>query len=61
MNEQIVKAVAEKAGVDGATVQKVLGTLQGFLKENPDQLKVFLGEDSPVGNVGGKLGKLLKR
>ena len=38
MNDQIAKLVSEKAGVDPAVVEKVLGALQGFLKENPDKL-----------------------
>ncbi len=61
MNDQIVKMVAQKAGVDAALVEKVLDTLQGFLKENPDKLTAFLGEESPIGEVGGKLGKLFGR
>ncbi len=61
MNDQIVKTVAQKAGVDAALVDKVLDALQGFLKENPDKLSAFLGDDSPLGDVGGKLGKLFGR
>jgi len=60
MNEQIAKLVSEKAGVDAAVVEKVLGALQGFLKENPDKLSAFLGEESPGGDIAGKLGKFFK-
>ncbi len=61
MNDQIAKLVSEKAGVDPAVVEKVLGALQGFLKENPDKVSAFLGEDSPGGDIAGKIGKLFKR
>ena len=60
MNEQIAKLVSEKAGVDAAVVEKVLGALQGFLKENPEKLSAFLGEESPGGDIAGKLGKFFK-
>jgi ABC-type nitrate/sulfonate/bicarbonate transport system substrate-binding protein len=60
MDDQIAKLVSQKAGIDPAVVEKVLGALQGFLKENPDKVGAFLGQDSPGGGAAGMLGKLFK-
>lgn len=61
MDEQMLQAVAAKAGIDAPTVRKVLDALHGFLRDNPDKLSEFTGGGGMPGEVGEKLGKFLKR
>lgn len=61
MNEQMLQTVAARAGVDAATVRKVLDALHGFLRDNPDKLSEFTGGEGLPGEVGETLGKFLKR
>ena len=49
MNEQIVNLLKDRVGIDEETANKVVDTVMGFLKENPDQL---------MGLIGGEDGKL---
>lgn len=38
----------EKAGLDPATAEKVLGVVVGFFKDNPDKISEFVGEHEGV-------------
>ncbi|MGK2966703.1 MAG: hypothetical protein ACSLFM_14025 [Tepidiformaceae bacterium] len=65
MNEQIIKLIVDRVGIDEATATKVVDTVMGFLKDNPDQLMGLIGggEDGKVdmGDVTKKLGGLFGR
>lgn len=50
MQEQLIKLLADRVGLDEATAEKVVTTVAGYLKENPQQLTSLLGGDD------GKLG-----
>lgn len=46
--EELKKQLMDKAGLDPAMADKVLGVVTGFLKDNPDKLQGLLGEDEGV-------------
>lgn len=64
MDEQIVSLIVERVGIDPATAQKVVDTVMGFLKENPEKLTALLGGDDgklDAGDIAKKLGGLFNR
>lgn len=61
MEEQIAKVISERAGIDEATALKAANAVMGFLKENPEKLTAFLGDDSPLGDAADKITKLFGR
>lgn len=64
MNEQIISLLKDRAGIDEATANKVVDTVMGFLKDNPDQLMGLIGGDDgklDMSDVTKKLGGLFGR
>ncbi len=64
MDEQIINLIVERVGIDPATAQKVVDTVMGFLKENPEKLTALLGGDDgklDAGDIAKKLGGLFNR
>lgn len=67
MQEQLIKLLADRVGLDDATAEKVVNTVVGYLKENPQQITSLLGgEDGKLGlddvselkdRLGGLFGK----
>jgi hypothetical protein len=59
--EELVKKVAEKAGISGEQAQKAVTSVIEFVKDKApmigDQLKGLL-EGQGLGNIAGKLGDL---
>ena len=60
MEEQIARVIAERAGIDPATAQAAQAVI-GFIRENPEKLTAFLGEDSPLGDAANKISHLFGR
>lgn len=64
MDEQIINLIVERVGIDAATAKKVVDTVMGFLKENPEKLTALLGGDDgklDAGDIAKKLGGLFNR
>lgn len=62
--EELVKKVAEKAGISGEQAQKAVQSVMDFLKEKVpmlgDQLKGMLeGGGGGLGNIAEKIGDML--
>lgn len=55
--EELKKQLMERAGLDPAMADKVIGVVTGFLKEHPDQVSSLVGEHEGVmGKVKGIFG-----
>jgi hypothetical protein len=61
VEEQTARVIAERAGIDPATAQKAAQAVIGFIKDNPEKLTAFLGEDSPLGDAANKISHLFGR
>ena len=60
MKDQLVALLGEKVGLDESKASEVVDTILGFIKENPEKLTAFLGEE-PMDTVTNKIGKLFGR
>jgi len=67
MQDQLIKLLSERVGIDEATAGKAVDTVMGFLKDNPQEITSLLGdirgEDgkldmSDVGQLKDRLGGL---
>ena len=61
MQDQLIKFISERAGIDPATAEKAANAAIDFLKQNPDKLTALLGDDSPRGDAASKITKLFGR
>ena len=60
MKEELIRLLQEKAGLDASKASSVVDTILDFIKDHPEKLTAFLGEDA-VENVTEKLGNLFGR
>lgn len=60
--EELVKKVAEKAGINPEQAQKAVSSVIEFVKEKApmigDQLKGVIDGQGGLGNIAGKIGDL---
>jgi hypothetical protein len=60
VKEELIALLGEKAGLDESKASEVVDAVLNFIKENPERLTAFLGDD-PVEMVTSTLGKLFGR
>ena len=60
--EELIKKVAEKAGISGEQAQKAVSSVIDFVKDKApmigDQLKGLLEGQGGLGGIAGKIGDL---
>lgn len=54
MNEQLVKVLMDRVGLDEAKANQAINAITGFLKENPEKLTELMGNEQ----VAAALDKL---
>lgn len=60
IQDQLVALLGEKVGLDESKASEVVDTIMNFIKENPEKLTSFLGDD-PMETVTDTIGKLFGR
>ncbi len=60
MKEQLVALLGDRVGLDQSKASQAVDTIMNFIKENPEKLTEFLGED-PMETVTDTIGKLFGR
>lgn len=60
LKSQLVALLQEKTGLDASKASGAIDAILDFIKENPERLTSFLGDD-PMETVTDTLGKLFGR
>ncbi|MEP7216927.1 MAG: hypothetical protein ABI782_11800 [Anaerolineaceae bacterium] len=60
MKDELVALLGEKVGLDESKASDVVDAILNFIKENPEKLTAFLGDD-PMATVSDTIGKLFGR
>lgn len=60
MKDELVALLGEKVGLDESKASDVVDAILNFMKENPEKLTAFLGDD-PMATVSETIGKLFGR
>ena len=60
MREELIALLGEKVGLDPSKAESVVDAILNFIKENPERLTAFLGDD-PAEMITSTLGKLFNR
>ena len=60
VKEQLVALLGDRVGLDQSKASQAVDTIMNFIKENPEKLTEFLGED-PMETVTDTIGKLFGR
>jgi hypothetical protein len=59
--DKLKDMIIERTGLSEEMADKVVDAVTDFIKKNPEQVTKLLGDGSPAGGIGKKLGGLLNK